>query len=94
MKRKVIGGLIAGFIVLLVLSIVSFFVDFGVFSYIIYGLLGINFLLLVMTLIKKNVKRERKQELSENGFKKIGKGIAYFILALIIGYILLLSLLL
>ena len=53
MKRKVIGGLVVGFIVLLALSIVSFFVGFGAFKYIMYPLLVLNLIALIYVILTK-----------------------------------------
>ena len=59
MKRKVIGGLVVGFIVLLALSIVSFFVGFGAFKYIMYPLLVLNLIALIYIILKRFIG-ERK----------------------------------
>ncbi|HLD10500.1 MAG TPA: hypothetical protein VJB89_00315 [Candidatus Nanoarchaeia archaeon] len=88
MKKKVVGGLIIGFSILLLLVILSFFIDFKAFSQVIYIIFLIDFLILLLVFIRKAIKRKKGIEVNETVFEKKVKWIVYLIPIIIFGYIL------
>jgi len=87
MRKRTVKGLLAIFVVLLISLIASFFVDFKVFSYVIYGLFGVNFVVLFVLFLKKSIKRWKGEDVSESKGEKVSKWIVYLIPIAIFSYV-------
>jgi len=86
MRKRVIKVLLAGFVALLLLVVLSLFLNNNLFNYIIYPLFFINFFILFILFIKRSFKKNISIE--ENIYEKIVKWIVYIIPFIVIGYIL------
>ena len=88
MRKRTVKALLVFFVLLLIASIASFFIDFKVFSYVIYGMFSINFLVLFVLFIKRSIKRWKGEEVKESKGERIIKWIIYTIPIVIVGYLL------